>query len=202
MSNQDNNTQPTEGSKALRLLIAIALVAAGMLAGYKLMQGFLPHGPEQASVQDEAPQPEEQTRKVRIYFPIKDRLLMQERTIKPGDTAKSFAKALITEFLAGPTGQEKSNIPPNTALRGLYFGYDGVLYVDFSEDFSGGFQGDAMSEFMLLRGLYETLVSNLPKVSDIKILLAGREVDSIGGHILVMDTLSKVVSISLEQEGK
>ena len=49
-----------------------------------------------------------------------------------------------------------------------------MLYVDLSDEFRRNFYGgDAAAEFLLLRGLYESLISNVYDITDVKILIEG-----------------------------
>ena len=84
-------------------------------------------------------------------------------------------------------------IPPGVKVLGLYQGSDGILYVDFSDELRRNFQGDAAAEFLLLRGLYESIISNVKGVDDVKVLIEGKEIESIGGHVLALYPLKATV---------
>lgn len=122
---------------------------------------------------------------LKIYYPVGGYLQMEERTITPEIQGKrDAAQAVVTEYLKGPAGMADPAIPAGAELRGLYFGTDGILYVDLSESFKRNFQGDALTEYLLLRGLYESLLSNVPGIRDVMLLIGGKQTESIGGHIL------------------
>ncbi len=96
----------------------------------------------------------------------------------------------MREFLHGPSDAGlKSAVPEGAPLLGVYLGQDGILYVNLSNDFIANFRGDALSEFMVLKGLYKSVMDNVGAIAGIRILAGGREADSIGGHI-VLDALS------------
>jgi len=68
-----------------------------------------------------------------------------------------------------------------------------VLYVDLSDDFRRSFSGDARQEFLLLKSLYETVVQNVPGAEDVRILVEGKETESIGGHFIILSALREIV---------
>ena len=55
-------------------------------------------------------------------------------------------------------------------------------------------------EFLVLKGLYESLVSNTPDIQDIKVIIEGKEVETLGGHLYLLyplkDTVSHEISVS------
>ncbi len=58
---------------------------------------------------------------------------------------------------------------------------------------SRNFSGEARYEYYLLKSIYQTLVTNVSEVRDVKILIEGREIDSIGGHMLAIMPLREAV---------
>ena len=137
---------------------------------------------------------------LRVYYPFEGRLQMEERRVPRVASRVSVAEATIREFLKGPAGVAKSCVPEGAELIGVYPGQDGMLYIDFSGELRRNFQGGALSEFLLLRGLYESLLSNYYGAGGFKILVEGREVESIGGHISLLRTLGEVVSQTVEED--
>ena len=131
---------------------------------------------------------------LRIYYPAGGRLQMEERKAQRKTPQMTAAEAVISEFLKGPVNVSVSEIPKDTKLIGLYRGDDGMLYVDLSDEFRRNFSGDAAAEFLLLRGLYESLTSNVYDIADVKILIEGREIESLGGHLYLSYPLKDMVS--------
>ena len=131
---------------------------------------------------------------LRIYYPAGGRLQMEERKVQRKTPQMTVAEAVISEFLKGPVNVSVSEIPKDTKLIGLYRGDDGMLYVDLSDEFRRNFGGDAAAEFLLLRGLYESLMSNVYDITDVKILIEGREIESLGGHLYLSYPLKDMVS--------
>ncbi len=136
---------------------------------------------------------------VEVYYPFGGGLNMEDRRVLKHGSTNKMAEAVLLEFLKGPSRAD-SYVPAETALLGIYAGADGVLYIDLSHEFRSNFQGDALAEFLLLRALYESIMSNVPRLKGLKVLIEGKEVESIGGHISLPGTLGEAVShIMLER---
>lgn len=131
---------------------------------------------------------------VRVYYPSEDRLIIEERKIERQSNVASVAEATVGEFLKGPSNLKKSEVPADTKILRVFIGTDGVLYVDLSDEFRRNFQGDALSEFLLLKGLYESIISNVHGVNDVKVIIEGKEIDSIGGHMLALYPLKDILA--------
>jgi spore germination protein GerM len=136
---------------------------------------------------------------LKVYYPFEGRLQMEERRVQRVAARILVAEATVGEFLKGPAGIKASYIPEDIDLLGIYPGQDGILYIDFSDEFRRNFQGDALAEFLLLRGLYESLLSNVYNVRGVKVLVEGKETESIGGHISLLRPLGEVVSQTVEE---
>lgn len=131
---------------------------------------------------------------LRIYYPIGNTLQIEERRLPKTERQMTIAEATIEAYLRGPIGTTTSSIPRGAKLNGLYRGADKILYVDLSDEFRRKFQGDVFSEFLLLKGLYESLISNVEDIQDIKILIEGKEAETLGGHFSIMYPLKELVS--------
>jgi spore germination protein GerM len=143
---------------------------------------------------------------IRVYYPISGRLQMEERKVQRRASNVAVAEAVIGEFLKGPVNVKDSEIPRDAKLLGLYRGEDGILYIDLSDEFRRNFSGDVIAEFLLLKGLFESLISNVQDITDVKVLIEGREMESLGGHVYLMYPLRDIVAqeggISGRDEGK
>jgi len=131
---------------------------------------------------------------LRIYYPVGGQLQMEERRPPKKTGSTAIAEATVEEYLRGAAVTSISLMPKNARLLGIYRGTDGILYVDLSEEFRRNFQGDVFGEFLLLKGLYESLISNVQDIQDVKILIEGKEVETLGGHLMLMYPLKDMVS--------
>lgn len=125
---------------------------------------------------------------VTIFYPGGAGLVKEEKTLVGNSLPVKLAESVLQEYFKGLKSDLK-----NTLVRGVYEDKNKILYVDLSDEFRRNFSGEARYEYYLLKSLYQTLISNVVEVSDVKILIEGREIDSIGGHMLAIMPLRETV---------
>jgi len=125
---------------------------------------------------------------VTLFYPGDAGLTTEDRTLAGSSLPVKLAETILQEYFRG----FKSDLK-NTVVRGVYEDRNKVLYVDLSDEFRRNFSGDARYEYYLLKSLYQTLVANISGISDIKLLSEGRELDSVGGHMLTLVPLKESV---------
>lgn len=179
--------------RILWVLVFILLFSGGIVGGYLYFSKNF--GLKQTTTT--TPQAEKQVEDfsfIRVYYPSEDRLIMEERRVRRQASIAAIAGAIVEEFLKGPSNMGKSDVPVGTKLLGIYSGSDGILYVDLSDEFRRNFQGDALTEFLLLKGLYESIISNVTGIDDVKVIIEGKEMESIGGHLLALYPLKNTLT--------
>jgi len=183
--------------KPYSIVLLAVLFLAGVVGGYLVFMKVFPQEmpPEDA---DESLIMQGDLFSLRMYYPVNDRLLMEERRLPRRTAQLAIAEAAVEEFLKGPVGGVISAIPSDVVLLGLYKDTDQILYVDLSDEFRRNFQGDAYTEFFLLKGLYESIISNVPDIQDVKILIEGKEIETLGGHLYLLYSLKNIVASELE----
>jgi hypothetical protein len=73
--------------------------------------------------------------------------------------------------------------PYKVKLLDLYMDREGIIYVDFSDEFKVGFKVDLYEELQMISGLFTSIQSSIPGFTALKILIDGQEADSMGGHV-------------------
>ncbi len=131
---------------------------------------------------------------LRMYYPVEGGLETLEKRLPRRTKQFAIAEAVIEEYFKGPGDGKGSPMPQNVSLLGVYKGLDHVLYVDLSDEARRNFQGDTLSEFLLLKGLYESLLANLQDIEDVKILIDGKEMETLGGHFYLKYPLKNLSS--------
>lgn len=187
--------------KLLFLAVGLCLLfACGLAAGYMFFFGAAkPAGRAGDEEMAREAGPEVQ---FRVYYPVAGQLEMEERMAAQAGSRDQMAISVVREYLKGPAGADGSSLPAGARLLGVYFGTDGILYVEFSEEFRSNFRGDALTEYLLLRGLYESLMSNIAGIEDVKVLVEGGEIESLGGHIYANLPLGEAVASKEEEAGE
>jgi spore germination protein GerM len=183
--------------KLTGLLILIAIFFIGVIGGYFYFSKVFYK--EKATYKEsvETSINLDDSFSLRIYYPVDGHLQIEERRILKRNVQIAIAEATIEEYLKGPAGVTSPIIPKETKLLSLYKGVDKILYVDLSEEFRRKFQGDIIAEFLLLKGLYESIISNVEDVQDVKVLIEGREVETLGGHFYLLYPLKDTVSFEI-----
>ncbi len=179
--------------KVSGIILLVILFLAGVAGGYLYFMKVFSKGKPGGKI-GETLTATEDLFSLRIYYPVGNRLQLEERRLPRRSVQIAIAEAAVEEFLKGPADAVKSNVPKDARLRGIYKDADGILYVDLSDEFSRNFQGDVVTELLLLRGLYESLVSNVHDIQDIKVLIEGKERETVGGHFYLLYPLKQMVS--------
>jgi spore germination protein GerM len=180
--------------KKLWVIISLgSLFIASVIGGYFYFSKAYPKRIQTKKTVTRVPFKEELVT-VRIYYPVGNQLHIEERILQRKNTQLKTAQAIVEEFLKGPIIDEKSHIPKGARVVGMYRDADRILYVELSEEFRRNFQGDALAEYLLIKGLYETLMSNVDDIEDVKVLIEGEEVETLGGHFYLSYPLKSIVS--------
>lgn len=183
-------------NKKLWILAVFIFFITGLAGSFLLFHEILPGGtvPNAELPTRTIPAAAEDLFVLRLYFPSGEGLRSVEKRLPKRTNETAVAEAVIEEYFHGSDIGEAPEIPANVKLLGIYKGVDQVLYIDLSDEVRRNFHGDALSEYLLLKGLYESLLSNLQNVQDVKILIESREVETLGGHIYLKYALKDVVS--------
>ena len=86
---------------------------------------------------------------------------------------------------------------------GLTFAQEGAwVAVNYSTDDEAASKMEAelvslSTEFLLLKGLYKSLIANVGDIIDVKVLIDGQEIESLGGHLPLLYPLRNLVSMNL-----
>lgn len=128
-----------------------------------------------------------ETRRIRatLFYVAEDgnRLVGVDREVTyaegPVDQARRLMEALV-EPIEKPLLQA---IPADTKLRTLFITDTGDAYVDFSPELSSKHPGGSLSELLTVYAIVDTLTVNLPAIVRVQILVDGKEVDTLAGHV-------------------
>jgi spore germination protein GerM len=181
--------------KVYGMAILLLLFIAGGAGGYLYFSKVFPGDKETQEGRPESVTGPEDLFSLRMYYPVGGHLHLEERRLPRRIGQIGIAEATVEEYLRGPAGEPaKSHIPKEVRLLGVYKGVDNILYINFSDEFRRNFQGDVRTEFLLLKGLYESLISNVEEVQDVKVLIGGKEIETLGGHLYLLYPLKDMVS--------
>ncbi len=133
------------------------------------------------------PAPSEPVRKIkaRLFYVSDDgvKLLAVERDVPYGEGTTEQARQIIESQVAPVAEPLVSAIPPGTKLRALFVADRGEAYVDLSRDATSAHAGGTTTEMLTVSTIVNALTTNLPAVTSVQILVDGKEVDTLAGHV-------------------
>ena len=121
-------------------------------------------------------------------------LVPAQHEVPFGDPIVEQARRIIEAQLARPAAPLVSAIPEGTTLRALYLSERGDAFVDLSADATANHTGGSMDEILAVYTIVNALTVNLPAITRVQILVAGKEVDTLAGHVDLRNPLSRNLS--------
>jgi spore germination protein GerM len=186
-----------------RILGLGATFAAGALAIWALFTFFPAEQP--ASTADQATaaaataetpvaQPQEGRKiKARIFY-VGDqgtRLVGVDQEVPFAEGREQQAREIVAAEIAPPPEGQVSPIPAGTAVRAVFVTDNGEAYVDFTRPISDAHPGGTTSELLTVYAIVNALTTNLPAITSVQILVDGREVDTLAGHVDLRQPLAQ-----------
>ena len=93
--------------------------------------------------------------------------------------AQELLRALLNLYLAKSSPHA---LAPEADIRSVYLIDPGIAVVDLNSAFADGHRSGVLVEELTVASLVETLVENVPGVSRVKILVEGKERETLAGH--------------------
>jgi len=144
---------------------------------------------EAAAEETPRPAPEEGSAgrriSVRLYFeaPDRDGLLPEEREIAFSPDLAGQLRTVVEELAKGSTTGLLATLPPGTRVLEVFVQARGVAHVDLSAEAGTGLPGGSRAELFTVYSIVNTIVTNFPSVSRVRILVDDRPLTSLGGHV-------------------
>jgi spore germination protein GerM len=110
-------------------------------------------------------------------------LMGVEQEVVYGESTSEQARRIVEAQIAPALAPHVSVIPAGTKLRTVFFTKAGEVYVDLSADVQANHPGGTTNETLTVYALVSALTSNLPAVTGVQILVEGKEVDTLAGHL-------------------
>jgi spore germination protein GerM len=179
-----------------RIGIIAALIVAAFAAGWiGLTHRTRPAATNAATPTAAAasPAPAEPKIKATLYYISEDGLSLPgvQREVPFGDPIVEQARRIVESQLAAAPAPYVSPIPAGTRLRALYVGERGDAFVDLSGEVRGAHSGGSLDELFTTYAIVNALTVNLPAITRVQILVDGKEVDTLAGHVDLRRPLQK-----------
>jgi spore germination protein GerM len=134
--------------------------------------------------------------KAHLFYVSEDgtRLTSVERDV-PFAEGLDQAREIIAAQIAPVAEPLLSAIPPGTSLRALYITDRGEAYVDLSQELAMAHTGGTLDELLTVFTIVDALTANLPAVQSVQILVGGKEVPTLAGHVDLRQPLAKDLAL-------
>jgi hypothetical protein len=119
------------------------------------------------------------------------RLVGVERDVPFGEGTAQQAKEIISAQIAPAAEPLVSAVPPGTSLRAVFVTEKGDAYVDLSRDASAAHPGGSLNELLTVYTIVNALTANLPAVTAVQLLIDGKQVETLAGHVDLRRPLEK-----------
>ncbi len=174
--------------------LGVALLAAGVWLVVAMLPGFLGHNPS-GGPDNTVSSTGADARKIKatlLYVSDDgDALVPVSREVLYGETPAEQARRILdVEVQAAPNGL-RSAIPAGTTVRAVFLTAEGLAFVDLGGPIVTGHSGGTLDEALAVYAIVNTVALNLPTVTAVQILVDGKQVDSLAGHLDLRSPLSK-----------
>jgi len=167
------------------LIIGALLIGLGLWLVLALLPSFL----SQPATHSETPTTADTSGARRIQatlFYVSDdgaELVQVVREVPFGATPAEQARHILEAQVQAPPDGYASAIPAGTKVRSVFLGTHGEAYVDLGPEVATGHGGGSLDEALAVFAIVNAITSNLPDVHAVQILVDGKEVDSLAGHV-------------------
>jgi hypothetical protein len=93
--------------------------------------------------------------------------------------AEELLRALVSSYL---DKNSTHPLPPGSDIRAVYLIEPGLAVIDLNPVFANGHRSGVLEEELTVTSLIQTLTANLSGILKVKILVDGRERDTLAGH--------------------
>ena len=122
---------------------------------------------------------------VTLFFSdANERFLVPEKRFIPKEKEpEAQASEMIQALIAGSKTGLVNTFPEKAELQGVKREGEDILSVNFRESLVANHPGGSAAEMATVYSLTNTLTTNLPAIKKVRIMIGGKEKESLKGHI-------------------
>ena len=123
--------------------------------------------------------------KAHLFYVADDgtRLTDLERDVPFGEGTVEQARQILEAQIAATAEPLVSAVPPGTKLRTLFVTERGEAFVDFSSELVTRHSGGSTDEILTVYTIVDVLTANLPAVTSVQLLVEGKQIETLAGHV-------------------
>lgn len=111
-------------------------------------------------------------------------LVPVQREVPYGEgAAEQGRQILLAQLTIAPEPPLVQVIPPGSTLRSFYVSGRGDAFVDLGPEIVKAHPGGSTAELLTVYAIVHAVLANLPALTSVQILVDGREVDTLAGHV-------------------
>ncbi|HXY54489.1 MAG TPA: GerMN domain-containing protein [Nitrospirota bacterium] len=173
------------------VVIILAIAAAGVYVWTLMRNPGAPQNTE-APVQPvlAGPSIPDEPLMITLYFPSDGMMASGSVTVKRQPDGQSQAREILAAMLADKRSAQTALLE-DVRLRELYLDTMGTAYVDLATAPQKEIRASAWEELTAIYAIVNTLMQNIEEIKRIRILLDGREAQTLAGHIDLTRTFGK-----------
>lgn len=188
-------------------VIGVTAIALFLLlfAGLPRWYGRRQHTPgvtAAAAAAPAAPAPPGRKIKAHLYYVAEDgmRLTSVERDIPYGEGPLDQAREIVAAQVAPVVDPLVSAVPAGTTVRAVFVSEKGEAFVDLSKEVVTAHPGGTLNELLTVYTIVNAVTENLPAITSVQLLVDGKEVETLAGHLDLRRPLKKNVAFVQEPE--
>jgi hypothetical protein len=110
-------------------------------------------------------------------------LVSARREVPLAEGVVAQGRAILSAQLQDAPAPLLSVMPKGTTLRAFYVTERGDAFVDLSAELSRAHPGGSLNEMLTVYALVNAVTANLPAIRRVQLLIEGKEVDTLAGHV-------------------
>jgi spore germination protein GerM len=127
-----------------------------------------------------------------------DSLVAVRRDVPLGEGIDAQGRQIVMAQLEPAPAPHVSVIPKGTTLRAFFVTERGDAFVDLSREASTAHPGGSLTELLTVHAIVNAVTANLPAVQRVQIMVDGKEVDTLAGHVDIRRPLGRDASLVTE----
>ena len=169
-------------------VMLVAVFAMGIYAGR--MRGRVAQTAPAADTRPVAPPPSGPTEQVTLYVAYDDPGILRAEAARiplPSarqQRAEELLRALLEIYLAKNSPHP---LAPGADVRAVYLVDPGLAVIDVNGIFANGHRSGVLEEELTVTSMIQTLNANIPGILRVKILVDGKDRDTLAGHADLSD---------------